>query len=1179
MKLGHHTHWLALGLLAFPLFSCGGSGSSGGGASFTIASQVQDLTLDPDGRTTVITFSALPAGLVPANFDSSGIQTATGITIVGSSVQVTWDTFLSPNDTVRVIGVPGVVSAFGAVTTTDASVPTFTITDGTQTPGLGADVIEVTFAGTRVDPVAAANVGTWALNVNGQAQDLTGSLFSFNAGTQVLTITTGPNANLHAAFTLAATSLDSVGGATLAVTPVVGAATGDLVAPTLVGVRQRLDLDEFGRTVEFEFSEPMDPDTAVLLPNFGVTLPDSVTGVTANLTGETLTATFNSPMVPGTDTITLTGLIDAHGNAFPNGPQAVAAFNPVASMFDGGQLPTATTVADEGGDVVVVKTTQAFDPDSAEDPLRWIFNYDGNNINLATQTLTYDLLNKELTIELDFDMKNTLPFSITGSGVVEVDGQAFNLGIASTVSGDTTDVTVMGIQQNRTLFPAGNVLDVTLSEDVEQVPAELVANWPLAGGPTVVNAELLMPGLNVVRLTLDMPATPVDVTATAQNLEDLAGNVMPAPQTMIALTSSDMTAPTPSAPIATAVEGALNDTIRVTFDDDMIASEVQLAANWTVESPIGTPFDTTGATIAYDGPSKTATLEFDNLLTTNFKNGDDFNVTFAGMRDLGGNTVAGTVLTGNIVSEMNLPEVHTIWRDGVTTDEVVVVFTEPCDLLDDLFAAGTNEDGTRFVLRDNIGAERAKAADAVILQNGLAVRIGFSTPVAVTDTIDVLGVTDMAGNPMFPAMDIATVAEDASIPSLNTGVSTFNAATGERNDTIVVSFDVPMNPWSLLEPQNYTFSPALNLDQASLAFDGTSTVTITLDGAAADDIQNATNYDLTVNDVFSAQGISRNVADTELGITASGDAVIPDLLAGNLRVDPLTADSLLFESTEALNFLSAIAFANYDHNGGNIAQQAELLTPRSIRITFGTGVDPMIGESTSFSYDDLAGNNSGVIMRTVTAADVAAPNVLSVSGMATEGVGGDFITVTWDESIDLVTGLDTANYSFTNNGNAVNLTGATVRYNSLDHSVTFYLLDGVELDPAFQVVSSISNVLDVSGNSVGGPITPSGAVGGDTTAPSVLMAFVNLRESPTATVVDVLFDEDVNTGFSGLFPAWGTSGAANVISATVMDNKFVRLTLDAPLIQGETVDITTGLPDIAGNIQNTPANLVVTPQF
>lgn len=1177
MKLGHHTLWLALGLTALTLSSCGGGGSDG--PTFTISGQVQDLTLDPQGRTTVITFSAMPLGLTAANFESSGAQTPVSITIVGQSVQVLWDAFLSPADQVRVVGVPGLVSAFGGVTTTDATAPTFTITDGQQIAGLGADTIEVTFAGPNVNPTTVNNTTSWDLVVNGMSVDLTGTMFSFDENTQVLTMTTGPQANLHANFTLEATGLRSVADVPVAGGAIAGTATGDAVAPTLVGVRQRLDLDEFGRTIEFEFSEAMDPATSVLFPNFGVTLPDSVTGVATNLTGETLTVSFNSPMVPGVNQVNLTGFIDAHGNAFPDGMQAIAAFNPVASLFDGAQLPAATTVADEGGDNIVVKTTQAFDPDSAVDPLRWVLLYDGNPVDLSMQTLTYDLLNKELTIDLDFDMKNGLNFSITGSAVVEVDGEAFNLGFANTVGGDVTDVTVLGVQQNRALFPAGNVIDVTLSEDVEQTPAELIANWPIAGGPTVTNAELLMPGLNIVRLTLDMVALPGDVTVTAQNIEDLAGNVMPAPQAGIAITSTDAVAPTPTTANANGLEGALNDTLVVTFDDDMIQSEVETAANWTIESPIGTPFDETGASVSYDVPTRTATIEFDNLTTTNFHRGDDFNVTFTNMRDLGGNTIAGTVLNGNVNAEVTLPEVHTIWRDSGVTDEVVIVFTEPCDFLDDLYVMGGNDDGTRYVLRDNGGVERAKAADAVVLSNGLAVRVGFSTPVAATDTIDVLGVMDLAHNPMFPEMLVPTVAEDGSTPSLSAGASTFVANSGERNDVITVVFDVPMSPWALLNRFNYTFNPAINLAQSSMTFDGVSTVTIVLDGPAADDIQDGATYDVTVNDVFSAQGVLRNVADSDLGLTATGDAVIPDVLAGELTIDPLNTDSLLFESTEALNLTSAVTFTSYDHNGGNIGIAADLLNPRTVRVRFNTGVNPAPGESTTFSFDDLAGNSSGVIMRTVTAADAAAPNVISVAGVSTEGVGGDYITVAWDESLDLVTGLDISNYSFTNNGNPVDLLGATVQYNSIDYSVTFYLQDGVELDPAFGVTSSISNVQDVSGNSIGGPITPAGAITGDTTPPSVSEAFMNLRVAPNATVVDVLFDEDVDTAASGLFVAWGTSGAASVIAAEVIDERHVRLTLDVPLIQGETVDITTGIPDVAGNIQNTPANLVATPEF
>lgn len=1178
MKLGHRTHWFALAMLALPLYSCGG-GSSGGGAAFGVTGMVQDLTLDPEGRTTVVTFNTLPPGLTAANFESSGPQTATGIVIVGNSVQVMWDAFVSPSDMIRVTGVAGVPNTFNTVTTTDASAPTFTITDGTQVAGLGGDIIEVTFAGPHVDPVAAQDPSTWNLVVNSTSLDLTGSLFAFDAGTQVLTITTGPNGNLHANFTLAASGLASVGATAVASTPIAGVATGDAVAPTLTAVRQRLDLDEFGRTVEFEFSEAMDPNFSLALPNFGVTLPDTVSTVTSNATGELITVSFNAPMVPGVNTVNLTGMMDAHGNAFPNGPQAISAFNPVAATFDAMNLPSATTVENAGSDVIVVNTTQAMDPDSALDPLRWVLLYDGNPVDLTTQTLSYELTDRELTIELNFDMKNGLGFSISGSGVVEVDGEAFNLGFAGTVGGDVADVTVTMIRQNRTLFPNGMTLDVTLSEDVEQVPAETNGNWTLTGGPTVTNAELLLPAQNVVRLTLDSPGVPGDVTVTAANQEDLAGNVMPAPQMGIAVTSTDSTAPAPSTATANAIEGSLNDTLVVLFNDDMIEAEIETATNWTVESPVGTPFDTTGASVNYDTGSRMATIEFDSLLTTNFKNGDDFNVTFANARDIGGNTIDATLLTGNIVSETNLPSVHTIWRDAVTTDEVVIFFTEPCDELTDLYASTTNEDGTRYVLRDNLGVERAKAADAVVLQNGLGVRVGFSTPVAATDTIDVLGVTDFAGNPAFPAMTVATVAEDSSVPSLSAGFSTFAPVSGERNDTIAVVFDVPMSPWDILKRQNYTFSPGINLNQATLSFDGTSTVTITLDGDAADDLQEGATYDLTVNNVFSAQGVARMVADTELGIVASGDAVLPNVLAGTLRVDPQNADALLFESTEAVNLLSAVSFVNYDHDSGNIGQQAELLNPRTIRVTFGTGVDPQPGETTEFSFDDLAGNNTGVITRAVTAADAAAPNVVSVSGTAVEGVGGDYVTVVWDESLDLVTGLDINNYTFSHNGSTLDLSNAVVRYNSIDFSVTFALPAGINLEPAFPISSTIVNVQDVAGNALAGPITPAGTVGGDVTPPSIVAGFMNLREAPNATVVDVLFSEAVDSLFVDFPAAWGTDGAASVIDTTVISTNHVRLTLDVPLVAGESVDITAGLPDLANNTQSNGPDLTVTPEF
>ena len=71
----------------------------------------------------------------------------------------------------------------------------------------------------------------------------------------------------------------------------------------------------------------------------------------------------------------------------------------------------------------------------------------------------------------------------------------------------------------------GKTLDVVLSEDVDSVAAEIAGNWAVTGGLTV-NSATLLSSKEVVRLVLDAVAIPGDVTASASNVQDLAGNVM-----------------------------------------------------------------------------------------------------------------------------------------------------------------------------------------------------------------------------------------------------------------------------------------------------------------------------------------------------------------------------------------------------------------------------------------------------------------------------------------------------------------------------------------------------------------------------------------------------------------------------------------------------------------------------
>lgn len=1157
MSLGKSLTRFASFIIVLALAGCGGS--SGGGTSNGIVSAVQDLTADPDGLTTTISFAVPPGVLTTANFASDGAPTPVGVIVAGADATVTWDQRIPPGVSVQAIGVPDTPASFISITSSDASAPTFAITDASQIAGLGTDTIEITFSGPRVVEALAEDPSNWELIVNSQVMDLTGSTFVLNTGTQVLDITLGSNANLHAAFSLEASNLTSVSDVAIATTgAIVGAATGDTTAPTLVSANQNLTEDEYGRVVDFTFSEAMDPVFSTGLSHFGVTLPEIPTSV-SQPSEDVLRVTFSGPVVPGTDTVTLTNLVDAHGNAFPNGPQAVAQPSPVANAFDG--FPAATTVENALNDVITVVTTQAFDPDSAENAANWTLNVDSVLIDLSLQTLSYDFLAKTLTIQLDFDMQNGDAFDITGN-VIEVDGETFGTLYIGAVAGDTTEPTVASISQNRTVDPTGQTIDIHMNEDIDSVQAEITGNWSVTGGLSVLTADQ-QPNLDIIRLTLDGPAVPGDVTVSADNLVDIAGNAMSAAQTGIAVTSTDITAPSAAVGVVTAVEGALNDTIVVVFDDAMVQSEVEDDTNWTIESPVGTSVPATGATISYNPASQRTTLTFAAGTTVNFQRGDDYSIVVSNMRDVGGNTVTATPVTGDVIAETNLPAVHTIYRDAINADEVVIRFTEPCGRLDDLYDAGSNVDGTRYVLRTSGGVLVANATGATVLDDGLGVRVSFGVVVGATDTVDVIGAQDLAGNPLFPELMVATVAEDATLPSLDTGVSTFVSVSGEANDVVTVVFDRAMSPWGLLDHSNYVLDPGtpLDLSGAQFAFDGDRTVTIQID--SRDNLQTGDAHDLTINNVSTAQGIERTVAQTEATILATGDVGVPTVLSSEVKLDPTDTSSLLIEVDEAVDRTTAETAASYDFNSGNIATSATLISPRTVRATF--GVLPTAGLDIDFTVTDLAGNVTGVLTRTVAAADTAAPLIVPPVGTSVAGEGGDTVVIGFTEPVNPAIATNFNNYVVHNGGRFLDLTNAFIQYSSATMTVTIHLPVGQELYPSSAVTVTVTNIEDLSGNALAGPVVAGGSVSGDTTPPAFDRAFANYREDATGLVIDVLFSEDVEASFVEDESNWSASGGQSVTNVTLMNPNFARVTLGSPLLASETLDLLSGLLDLAQN--------------
>ena len=1148
---------LAFMLLALLSPGCNKAGGGGGGSNSILGIE-QDLTLDPAGTTTVVTFMSDPGVLTPANFEADGGQNAVSVNQNGNAYEVTWDARVTPAHQVRPLAVGSIPETFMAVSTSDAAAPTFAVTAANQVVGLGNDTITVQFSGARVIESEAEDLANWTLKIGSTTLPLTGSTFSLDNNTQVLSVTTGSQANLHASFTLAAkNTLHSVADVALATTAVAGNASGDNLAPTLSSVVQNLTEDEFGRVVDLTFSEAMDPLFCASLANFGGANPDVATTF-AQPSANVLRVTFNNPIVPGVNTIDLADLVDAHGNAFPDQNVAVAAGSTVANGFDNG--PDVTTVEGVGGDVLTVDFLQAIDPDDASDPAHWNLEIPtGNPIDLSNCTLTYDLPTKALSIELDFDALNGDSFTFepaSGNEPVDVDGELFSASVAGLVTGDGALPTLSGATQNRVFDPTGMTVDVVFSEALEETSAETLGNWNIPGKS--LQTATLLPSKSVVRLVWDAYVLPGTDTLDASGILDLAGNSMTAVLAQ-ALTSTDTTAPGATSITAQAVEGEANDVVRVTFNDNLIESEIENVANWTFESPVGSAQSLAGASVVWNDAGRQASVTLPAGI--DLVGGNSARASFSGVHDIAGNAITATAASGTVAAEVNVPTVDSVWVKTGLANHVVVRFSEPCAEMDDISGL------TQYVVRNSSGVIKGAATSATEAVDHMGVELVFGFAVlAGSDTLDLAGVTDLAGNSMFPVSQHAVAVEDGTSVDLDTVNSNLTSVAGEANDTIELVFTTPPSRWNLLSVSNYTISllgTPLNLNGATLSYDGNLTVTIALGASGSPNLQTGATYDVDISALTSVQGVA-GAAISE-SIAAGGESVPPSLPAGLTRLDASSpTDSVLIQFSEAVDLASAENTAHYDLNGGANPDSVTRVGLSTVRAVWNGGV--VLGDTVNASVADLAGN-VGVVSRAVSAADLQGPLVVSVDGLSVSGAGLDTVTVVFDKPVDPTSALDPSNYGVTN-GSALVIGGSILTFDSSTNSVTIHLQPGVELDPTLGLTVHVQDVGDHAGLVMNPPANVGGAVTGDLSAPAFEAAFVNYRADVLGLSVDVRFSEDVPAAFVSNPANWSLNGGQAVQSVTLQSGTHVRLFLDLPLSSGDELEL-TALPDMAGNESGT----------
>jgi hypothetical protein len=1147
MSQGNSLLVPSLSVSLLVLASCGGGGSDGSGV-LQVQSVVQDLDLDPDGTTTVIEFDRAVTTLTVSNFATDAEATPTAVTLDGEFATVVWSARVGPASQVSLTGVAG--ASAHAVTTTDDSAPSYEVLAATQGEGLGADVIEIQFSGPRVDPLQVVEGGNWLLEIGSSDFPLSASDFDFDVEQQTLTITTDSTANLHADFNLRVSGLVSVADTAVSAAAEPGEASGDAVPPTLVSAEQKLAQDEFGRVVEFEFSEAMDPAFSAQLVNFTsgfLVFPTQVTQPTP----EVLRVRFAAPIVPGQDTVSLFGLVDAHGNALGNGAQAIAAATTVDNDFDGD--PELRTVSGVGGDQLVAVTVQALDPDTAEDPDSWELEIDGAPVALEESMLDYDLLEKTLTIALDEDVLNGVDFELVSVGAIDVDGEAFEAEFDGFADGDVVLPLLTEALQNRASDETGETLDLSFSEELEETSAELVGNYALSGGLTVTSAVLLGDA-SVVRLSLDGPAVPGVHTLDVSGLSDPAGNLLDA-VVGAELISTDTTAPSAVSAAATGLEGLDNDRLRVVFDDLLYEDDVTDSSHWIVESPQGTALDTSSVTVSYDPDSHSATLVFDAGDGIDFQVDADFSVALSGVRDLGGNLIGAGTLTGVADVERRQPQLEAVYvRDTPFENQVVVVFDEPLAEPDAFVAADLQSSAGAFLSSAAQLDWDAETPREVVLSFGQVVTAG-------NQRLLFLGAQDAAGNPFLGVDQHPIAAQDDQEPALDGGSSALLATSGEGNDVLTLVLDRRPSRLGLLELERYTVifgGDEQDLSGAELDFDGDLTVTVTLAGELA--LATGGSYTVEIDGIESAQGVAMSAADSAV-VMASGDLVQPSLVAGRVRLDPAdSAHSLVVEFSEALD-ADDLEDASLYQIGLTPADSATRLGPLSARVTFDGGV--AVSDVLEVTARDQAGN-VGLMSAAVTAADTVGPLVATVEAEAVSGAGGDLLWVTFNEPLAAHTALVPGPYTLTVDGSPVDLSSAQFGYSSLGNRVRIELPAGTEFDVLGTVAVTIEGIEDVSGNAMSLPANLAAMLGGDSQAPDFRGACVDLRSSAAGDVVLVAFDEAVDPLQLDSTAVYSVSGGQTVTAVEVLTDDTVRLTLSAALGADDLIEV-DALRDLAQN--------------
>ncbi|MEL6905585.1 MAG: hypothetical protein AAFP22_09275, partial [Planctomycetota bacterium] len=1146
------------------LLIAGCSSSDSAPFDTSVGALVQDLVEDPTGRIVVAPLVGPVEQIVPTNVQASGGQSALSVWSADGELVMTFDERVTPSHQVRIVGVDGVDEAWRGVATSDPRQTRVSILEATQDVSdatLGGDTIRVAFfSGPRVIESEIEDISNWSLFVEGVELDLTGSTVSLDPPTQTAQIDLGAFANLHATFEIAVQA-STVADVTLSTSPVLGAAVGDTAPPALEGaqpIAQLIDVgaggSEFGDLVVVDFDEPMSPVFGASIANFGVVdHPQAV--ATTSVTRAVLDPAdpsrvflqFSGPVVPGYDQLGLTGVRDAHGNALPAITAPVAAATLAANAYSSVDF---TTVEGIGNDLVVFELDQPIDPDFAGEAGAWSLEVDSAVIDPAQYVVGYDFAARRVTFALDFDVPNGAQAQVFANNVVDVDGEDFTLTSALTAAtGDVVAPSVESVTQNRDADDTGFIVDVAFSEDLDVTSATNTAEYVFDPVNAIVSASVI--DGTIVRLVTTDPVVPGDFQLdVGTGVADPAGNTPALAQDDLTVGSTDTEAPVLQWTLTRIVEGAANDLVYVGMNDRMIEAEIVDPANWSIQSPIGTALDLTGSTVTYDPITSIASLTLDGASPASFRIGDSVSVALSGVRDVAGNGVDTASVTSEADGERNLPSFDTAFVQTAQPTVVVARFSEPMGRLDDLFDASTNPEGVRVTVVDAVTSDASAPVSAAPTADLLGMELTFASSVPVGSALTIVGLTDLAGNPLFPVDGFALEAETGTPLGFDASTEA-RALQGARNDTITLEFMAPLGPWDVLDRSRLSMieSPSgdpIDLSTSTLEQTSPTTLVVTLTSGAVDQLESGATYQVTLTSDPSSPIASRQGVELVGSTQTSALAVVGDVSQGPTAasfavVDALDAREVVVVFDEAV-FPAAAAVAAEYSIGAATPTAATLVGDRAVRLTFASPVT--VGsfvDVTTVAAVDASQNAASGTLSLAVQADVDAPAITGATADIVPGAALDLVTVTFDEPLDPTLARSPSSYTISSVGGG---SVAFVAYDEETLTTTFGMVGLIQGETLGIQVDAAS---DLAGNALAAPISTTATVDGDDVPPAIVSGMVDLFSDPTGRTVLILFSEPVRPVFVTSPSAWSSTGAENVQGLELVAPDRLLMQLDGAL--------------------------------